>query len=203
MKTIAKTLSNVLAAVAAFAAISAFADPAPTAVSTWAGLQAALDAGGSIVLAQDVVATADDRVLAIPTNTTVDLDLNGHVIDCSAMTNHTNWRLSFSDSAVLTLRDGSAAQSGAIVKSAFMVPRTAVLNIYGGTLNGSGTTTSGVMCYGTLNMHGGAITGFHAPQYGGGVFVVADGVFNMYGGAIAGNTANTLHQSNYRIPQRT
>lgn len=93
-----------------------------------------------------------------------------------------------------------------------IVRENATLNLYdckdaGKITGGTGRTAEkdgktysyggGVMVYGTLNMHGGSITGNSANAvgvasgFGGGVYVVSGGEFNLYGGSIAGNTAKT------------
>ena len=50
-------------------------------ITTWGELQAALNAGGTVTLTQDIAASSSDSALTVPSGTTVTLDLNGRTID--------------------------------------------------------------------------------------------------------------------------
>ena len=51
------------------------------AITTWAELQAALNAGGEVTLTDNITAGAEDVSLYVPTDVTVTLDLAGKTID--------------------------------------------------------------------------------------------------------------------------
>ena len=153
----------------------------PTEVSTWDELQAALSAGGDIVLTADV--TPDNPyqayALTIPSDVTATLDLYGHSVD-RGYGNQTEPGFDGSVMIIngtLTVTDSA---SGGAVTGGFP-------DQYGGGVQIQG---------GTFNLLGGAITGnsvgktgfFGTEGLGGGVYLQS-GVFNMSGGSISGNTA--------------
>jgi hypothetical protein len=137
-------------------------------ITGWAALQNAINAGGVIKLAADVVAAAD-AALTIPANNTVVLDLNGHVI---------NRNLS------------EAVENGSVIVN------NGTLAIMGeGAIIGGNTTGNGgaIINNGTLTLYGGEITGNHAGGVGGGVYNSVTNTamvgFWMTGGLIDNNTA--------------
>ncbi len=150
----------------------------PTEVSTWEDLQAALSAGGDIVLTADVTPENPYWADALTVNSGVvaALDLNGHTV------NRGYTEQGFDGSVIkiygtLTVTDSA---SGGSITGGFP-------DQYGGGVYISG---------GTFNLLGGSITGnsvgktgfFGSEGLGGGVYLQS-GTFNMSGGAITGNKA--------------
>jgi len=147
-------------------------------VSTWTELQAALTAGGDIILTADVTPEnpywAD--ALTVHSGVTAALDLNGHTV------NRGYTEQGFDGSVIkiygtLTVTDSA---SGGSITGGFP-------DQYGGGVQIQG---------GTFNLQGGSITGnsvgktgfFGTEGLGGGVYMQS-GTFNMSGGTITGNTA--------------
>ena len=143
---------------------------AETTVSTWSGLQDAMNGGGEIKLAYDITAESSDAFLTVPFGIAVTLDLNGHTIDRGLTAPKDNGYVIFVRGA-LTLTD--SAEGGTIT---------------GGNNSGSG---GGVYVYGgTFTMTGGSITKNTASESGGGVYVVSNAVLTLSGGSITDNEAS-------------
>ncbi len=142
-------------------------------ITTWAQLQAAMNAGGMIKLTHDITAESTDAALEVPMNTTVMLDLNGHTID-RALTS--------------AVADGSVIVNNGVLA---VMDETGNGEIKGGNNSGNG---GGIVNNGTFTLYGGKITANHAAQ-GAGVYnsVANDGNagFWMTGGLIDGNTASS------------
>ena len=98
---------------------------------TWSGLQTALNAGGTVVLTNDVTAGANDSALVVRNGTTVNLDLNGYTIDRN-------------------LANSAPVADGSVIK----VEAGGTLNIQGPTKN---TATSGTITGGNTTGNGGGI----------------------------------------------
>jgi|GEM_PF-1907796 len=149
-------------------------------VSTWTELQAALSAGGDIVLTADV--TPDNpywaNPLDVPSGVTAKLDLNGHTVDRGYTEQGFDGSV-IKVSGTLTVIDSDPAAGGSITGG--------FPDQYGGGVQILG---------GTFNLEGGSITGnsvgktgfFGTEGLGGGVYLQS-GVFNMSDGAITGNKA--------------
>ena len=142
-------------------------------ITTWAQLQAAMNAGGMIKLTHDITAENTDAALEVPANTTVMLDLNGHTID-RALTS--------------AVADGSVIINNGVLA---IMDETGNGKIKGGYNSGNG---GGIVNNGTFTLYGGKITGNHAAQ-GAGVYnsVANNGTvgFWMTGGLIAENSASS------------
>ena len=140
-------------------------------ITTWAELQAALNAGGMIKLTHDITALANAEALEVPANTTVMLDLNGHTIDRALAS---------------AVANGSVIVNNGVLA---IMDETGNGKIKGGYNTGNG---GGIVNNGTFTLYGGKITGNHAAQ-GAGVYnnVANDGLvgFWMTGGLIDGNEA--------------
>ena len=175
---------------------------APAEVSTWTELQAALSAGGDIVLTADV--TPDNpywaNPLDVPSGVTAALDLNGHIVDRGYNADMTDLYGSvFKISGTLTVIDSdpTADHGGAV---AYTDPVTGdTVEVTGGVITGGFYEQSGggvQILGGTFNLEGGSITGNGAGKngfgavegLGGGVYMQS-GTFNMSGGAVVGNRA--------------
>ena len=92
-------------------------------VTTWADLQAALNAGGDVVLAQDLTPEEEDEALSIPAGVTVGLDLNNH-----SLTNRTE-----NGGAVTAIGGSNGAGIGGGRAS-----NAGSITIYGGTVTATG-----------------------------------------------------------------
>ena len=228
-----KRLANLLVALVTmvtgmFVPATAFADPDQTPganaeewteVSTWADLAAALRAGGTVLLTQDVTAGEDDSVLTVPSGVTVTLDLNGHTIDRAAasVTIDGILRATGTDGDVirvnggtLTVLDGSAEGTGAITGGCHnygggvYVLNGGAFTLAGGSIRGNTATQrtnsvssnvggGGVMVIGSgssFTMTGGKIAeNVSTTTFGGAVYLESHASFTMTGGEISGNTA--------------
>ena len=142
-------------------------------ISGWSALQAAMNNGGVIKLAEDVVAESTDAALTVPAGKTVVLELNGHSIN-RALAN-------------------AAAEGSVIINNGIL----AITDTEGGKIIGGNTTGNGggILNNGTLTLYGGEITGNKAAGQGGGVHNTVTNTattgFWMTGGLIAGNTAGS------------
>ena len=145
-----------------------------SAITTWAELRAAMNAGGMIKLKQNISAPANAEALVVPADKTVLLDLNGHIIDRAL---------------------SSAQENGSVIVNNGVL---AVMDETGnGQITGGNTTGKGGGVYnnGTFTLYGGEITGNHADEMGGGVYnhISNSGTegFWMTGGLIDNNTAGS------------
>ena len=146
---------------------------------TWANVKAALQAGQSVTLANDVTRVNSE---CIEPSGTVTLDLNGYTIDGG--TTQTNPLFFVNDGVSLTITD---SQTGGNLCNAGTNPTVSVneggsLTLAGGTINAQ---ASGVFMWGgNFNMTGGTITGGSSN----GVYINGNDVsFNMTGGTITCN----------------
>ena len=134
-------------------------------ITGWAALQSAMNAGGVIKLAADVIAGAADDALTVPENTTVVLDLNGHSLN-RALT--------------------AAVQNGSVIVNNGVLAVMGEGAVTGGNTVGNG---GGILNRGILTLYGGVISGNRA-DIGGGVYNNEGAQFWMTGGLIKENTAN-------------
>ena len=145
-----------------------------SAITTWAELQAAMNAGGLIKLTQDITAPANAETLVVPADKTVLLELNGHIIN----RNLTN-----------AVDNGSVIVNNGVLA---VMDETGNGQITGGNTTGKG---GGVYNNGTFTLYGGEITGNHADEMGGGVYNHISNSdtegFWMTGGLIDNNTAGS------------
>jgi len=158
-----------------------------SSITTWAELQTALSAGGTVTLTQDVTAAADDSPLAITSGVTATLDLNGKTLTANN-TMSASTSLGSSNMAILV-------QSG----GALTVKDTGT----GGKINGNGTTYGVYLNDGTatacpsFTLEGGTISG--CSSYGvkimGGNNSSYQPTFTMTGGTISGNTRGGVSTS--------
>ena len=139
-------------------------------VTGWAALQAAMNNGGVIKLADNVTAESTDATLTIPAGKTVMLELNGFTINRNL---------------------AEAVENGSVIINNGTL---AVMDTLGGKIIGGKTTGNGggILNNGTLTLYGGEITG-NVAALGGGVYNSVENTetvgFWMTGGLIHGNTA--------------
>ena len=142
-------------------------------VSGWAGLQAAMNNGGVVKLAADVIAESTDAALTVPEGKTVVLELNGHAINRN-------------------LTEATANGSVIINNGTLAITDTDGGKIIGGNTTGNG---GGILNNGTLTLYAGEITGNKAAGQGGGVYNTITNTdtegFWMTGGLIDDNTADS------------
>ena len=142
-------------------------------VSGWAGLQAAMNNGGVVKLAADVIAESTDAALTVPEGKTVVLELNGHTINRN-------------------LTEAAANGSVIINNGTLAITDTEGGKIIGGNTTGNG---GGILNNGTLTLYDGEITSNTAAGQGGGVYNTVTNTdvegFWMTGGLIDGNTAES------------
>ena len=139
-------------------------------ITTWAELQAAMNAGGMIKLTHDITAPANAEALEVPAGRTVMLDLNGHTIDRALASAVTNGSVIINNS-VLAIMD--EVGTGKII---------------GGNTIGNG---GGILNNGIFTLYAGEITGNAAAQGGGVYNNGGEQGFWMTGGLIDNNTATT------------
>ena len=146
---------------------------------TWANVKAALQAGQSVTLANDVTRVNSE---CIEPSGTVTLDLNGYTIDGG--TTQTNPLFRIDNGVSLTITDsqtgGNLCNAGQ--NATVSVNEGGSLTLAGGTINAQ---ASGVFMWGgNFNMTGGTITGGSSN----GVYLNGDNVsFTMTGGTITCN----------------
>ncbi|MBR3640618.1 MAG: S-layer homology domain-containing protein, partial [Oscillibacter sp.] len=151
-------------------------------VSTWAALQAALTEGRKIRLTADVTAAENEDYLEAPAGKTSSLDLNGHTIDRGLAQNAKVNGYVLKVTGTLTVTDGSATAQNPVGSGKITGGNNAYT--FANAANGGGVF---VDYSGSFTLAGGAITGNHAENYGGGVF--EEGDFAVTGGAITNNSA--------------
>ena len=169
------------------------------AIDSWEALQAALNAGGEIVLVIDVTGPGTGP-LTVPSGVTATLDLNGCTID-RKLTQAGAFGYVFSVEGTLILNDSvgsgvvtggwSISDSGGVMVCARSAAPYASFTMNGGTITGCRTSESGGGVYvcnsARFTMNGGTITDNNARNNGGGVF--NNGTLVLTGGAIIGNRA--------------
>ena len=75
---------------------------------TWSSLKAALEAGGTVSLDNDVIRSANEHI-DIPSGVTATLDLNGHVLDGGGSAYRYSGLIIISEGGSLTIRDGGGS----------------------------------------------------------------------------------------------
>lgn len=150
-------------------------------VMTWANVKAALQAGQSVTLANDVTRVNSE---CIEPSGTVTLDLNGYTIDGG--TTQTNPLFRIGNGVSLTITDsqtgGNLCNAGR--NATVSVNEGGSLTLAGGTINAQASGVS--MWGGNFNMTGGTITGGSSN----GVYLYGDnGSFTMTGGTIKGGSS--------------
>lgn len=141
-------------------------------ITSWAGLQTALNGEGTVTLTQNITAGDGDSALTVPSGVSVTLDLNGNTLSrgLSSMSNgEENGCVIAVTGGSLTVDDSSGGGK-----------------ITGGNNRGSGGGVS--VSSGDFTLSGGSISG-NCAYSGGGVYVAEDGCFALCGGEISGNRA--------------
>ena len=171
---------------------------------TWSSLKAALEAGGTVSLDNDVTRSANEFI-NIPSGVTATLDLNGHALDGGGSAYRYTYLISISEGGNLTVRDSGG--SGAMQN----VSGTGIMYICGPCTLESGTVSGSidVADQGSFTMTGGTITDNNNGVYNSGSFTMTGGTvtgcstgvdnvgsFTMTGGTITGNTCGVNTGSN-------
>ena len=154
---------------------------------TWELLQALLDAGGTVTLTDDMVATNGNASLSV-TNA-VTLDLNGH----SITHNGSGCVINVRSGGDLTLTNSLAAGVVTGGSGGVYIYGGGTFTMTGGTISGNTTGDGGgvyVDNHGAFTMSGGEISGNTATSRGGGVYGRFYSSFTMSGGTISGNSAS-------------
>ena len=165
--------------------------------STWEQFRLSLNQGGSIALTEDITAFPYDSILSIPAGVTVELDLQGHTLDASALNPPAGveYPCCLSINGILTLSDtvgGGRFKGGDNGFIDFIAAESgSSFTMNGGAIVGSGTLENVVYVYdyATFTMCGGAVT---ADMNGtvrrfGRVSVDDYATFIMNGGTIGGS----------------
>ena len=141
---------------------------------TWSSLKAALEAGGTVSLDNDVIRSANEHI-DIPSGVTATLDLNGHVLDGGGSAYRYSGLIIISEGGSLTIRDGGG--SGTIQN----VSGTGIMSINGSCTLESGKVSGSINVagHGSFMMTGGTIQN---DDNG----VTSKGSFMMTGGTIIG-----------------
>ena len=163
---------------------------------TWSSLKAALEAGGTVSLDNDVTRSANE-VINIPSGVTATLDLKSHALDGGGAAYRYTYLIRMSEGGNLTVRDSGG--SGAMQN----VSGTGIMYIYGSCTLESGKVSGiiYVVGQGSFTMTGGTITGCSIGVNNAGSFTMTGGTitaciygvdnrgsFTMMGGTITGNT---------------
>lgn len=142
-------------------------------------------AAGNYYLTDNLTLTG---TLIIPTDTTVNICLNGKTITGFDGANI----FTVNKSGTLDLYDDSAAKGSLtheLMDTGAAVTVSGEFNMHGGSITGNDADANGGGVYvygGSFNMTGGSITGNTATNNGGGVYL-GGGSFTMIGGSITGN----------------
>ena len=179
------------------------------AVTPWQYLGIQLSKGGTVQLTEDIKAITGDSSISIDSNTTVTLDLNGHILDgCGIATYVFNFYRK--ENVDFTIIDSNPTSEHTPAVTYTDPVTNEIVTVYGGVMTGA--TGRGIFDYGgtTVTMKGGNLTGNNGGVYfvnstfnleggsicgnictgdGGGVWPYYGGTFNMSGGSICGNTA--------------
>jgi len=156
---------------------------------TWTPWTGTVTDGGHYALTQDVFLSAS---INIPKNTTVSICLNGHKLTGNVRMLDISGALNICD------HTGTGSISSTVVRIApiFYVRDGGVFNFFGGKLQGSNQTQSGVGALAdkkgaTMNMYGGEIIGAKVTNGGGAIQTFHSSFLNLYGGTIVGGEAAT------------
>ena len=179
------------------------------AVTPWQNLGIQLSKGGTVQLTEDIKAIPGDSAIGIDSNTTVTLDLNGHILDGCGIANYVFYFYRVENVDFTIIDSNPTAEHTPEVTYTDPVTQE-IVTVNGGIITGA--TGRGIFNYGgtTITMKGGSLTGNNGGVYlinsifnleggsicgnicsgdGGGVWPYYGGTFNMSGGSICGNTA--------------
>lgn len=180
------------------------------AVTPWQNLGIQLSKGGTVQLTEDIKAIPGDSAIGIDSNTTVTLDLNGHILDGCGIANYVFYFYRVENVDFTIIDSNPTAEHTPEVTYTDPVTQE-IVTVNGGIITGA--TDRGIVNYGgtTITMKGGSLTGNNGGVYlvnstfnleggsicgnicrgdGGGVWPYYGGTFNMSGGSICGNTAD-------------
>lgn len=157
-----------------------------TDVSTWRELQAAMTEGKNARLVSDITATNEDTALSMPTNKSVCIDLNGHVLNRNLnepSDNGSVFSLIATDGGAiyLSVYDYSEAETDFL----YYEDSTGMYHYVNSSEDPSYAAASTT---GTL-FRGGLITGGNTTGYGGAFYCEGDVSLTLNGVTIAGNKA--------------
>ena len=162
------------------------------AITSWAELQAALNAGGTVTLTQDITAADGDSYLTVPSGVDATLNLAGFTLDRglankSALPHGNvltvNGTLTINGSGTITGGNSEDAGGGVLVSAG------GILTVNEGTITGNKAQEGGAIANtagGTLFVNGGAFTNNTTNKYGG-AGILNQGSMTMTGGVISGN----------------
>ncbi len=163
-------------------------------VDSFAALQAALNAGGNIVLTKDLTGGWPDRLQA--KNDSV-LDLWGHTLDRQKGSVHTDGHvIEVRSGGNLTIKDsiGTGKITGGYAKNGggININDGGTLTLDGGTITGNKASIDGggICVKGTFIANGGTIINNSASDTGGGIYVSTSGIIQLTNITIANNTSS-------------
>ena len=173
-------------------------------ITTWAELQAALSAGGTVTLTQDITAAPDDTGLVIPAGMSVALDLAGRMIHRGLSSAQADGYV-IRNEGTLTIKDSGVVSGGSIsggynTGSGGGIHNAGTLVFEGGSIvRNKAASGGGIYNSGSLTLSGGMINGNSADDNGGGVYLQGGGFIIKNGSRIAlhGNTANGTENNVY------
>jgi len=163
--------------------------PNTTVQMDWADIQAALTAGGTIALTNDVSSKSGDKMLVVPNGKTVTIDLNGHTLT------HNNATGTAGDKYVIEVRKNSAlticstGSTGHIAGNLDGIYNSGTLTLTNVALSGLGGLA--ISTHGTLTMTDVSVT----DNTDGGIY--NSGSLNLAGKVTV--TGNTLNWSAYNV----
>ena len=181
-RLLGRFLPLLLCAIAALGLFTASAHA--DGITTWAELQAAFNAGGTITLTQNVVAGENDGPLTVPSGKTVILDLKGFGVDRN-LYEPTEDGYVLHNAGNLTIRNSSPLNVGTI---------SGGYNdeyVEDGVVPFGYNRGGGIYNTGTLRLEGGDITRNKAKDNAG-VFNASNATFTMTGGMISENTSTLM-----------
>ena len=184
-------------------------------ITTWAELQTALAAGGTVTLTQDIVAGSGDSELYIPNGVTSILDLNGYIINKNGIGGNVirvyGGNLTIEDSNPTRIHTPEVSYNEPISNNSVIISggiitggHRGICLEHGGTITMNSGTIAGnylddvysnggagvyLLSGSTFNMNGGSIENNSAPHgNAGGVYVYYGSIFNLSGGTVRNNT---------------
>ncbi len=168
----------------------------PYRLTEWGEVNSAISHDGYFRLEEDLSPKYSRDPFTVPENTTVVLDLNGHIIDHGySQKNWTNNGFIFrvENGGKLILRDSRPDQDHGN-KFTYRQPYTKQsVSATGGIITGGFGVSDGGGVYvcegGTFTMEGGTIFGNHTRGNGGAVYVCSGGHFTMKDGALINNSS--------------
>lgn len=151
---------------------------AENGITTWSELQAALNAGGTIALTQDITAGPGDNMLVVPAGVSVRLYMDGYTLNRNRTTADADGHVILvrSGGSLTLYSSGSLRMDNCTIENNTGSDGGGLFNDTAGTAHLLDVTVSGnaavehgggITNYGTLTLSDASVTGNHALSNGG------------------------------------